>query len=171
MRALLLAVGGLVLVLAGCSNTGGGSHSPPPVKKELLPGKWKNISEAAFFTGYDFAEDGSLKMHVHGMEKPFAGHFSWTVDHKLVVELKKTPEAEKEFRKAASAFKEHINKRIADKTLSDKAGPSWLSSVPDELPGKISFKASLSEQPKDKPALLIVSTEELGEQTFEKQAD
>src|SRR5260370_35348464 len=68
MRATpLLWIGGLGLLVSGCSGSKGvgtASLAPPPLNKDLLVGKWKNpIDNPAvqFNLRYEFAGDGTLK--------------------------------------------------------------------------------------------------------------
>src|SRR6516162_5502389 len=81
MRAKFLLVGGLILLLGACSPKV--SHAPPPINKQLLTGKWKNSSETEFISGYEFAEDGTLKMIVKGMEQPVRGGYTWSGERTL----------------------------------------------------------------------------------------
>ena len=71
MRANLLVVGSLALLLGACG--GNSTHGPPPFNKHLLTGRWKNSSEAQFIAGYEFAEDGTLKVNVNGCTVPGPG--------------------------------------------------------------------------------------------------
>lgn len=161
MRAKLLLVGGMALLLGACSANV--SHAPPPVNKQLLAGKWKNSSDTLFVTGYEFAEDGSMKMTVKGMKEPVAGRYAWSGDRTLEVKYKTEADIQKAFQEAAKAYKDDVKARIKSGQLSDRAGPSILGTVPDDLPPEVTFKASFSE----KPRLLILVNESGASQTFE----
>jgi hypothetical protein len=166
MRAKLLLVGGLAL-LFGCS--GPVSHAPPPLNKELLAGKWKNASEAQFVAGYEFAGDGTLKMTILGREQPIQGRYTWSGERTLDLEYSEAPDVRQAYRAAAKAFKDQLTERIKTGKLPDRAGPSMLGAVPDELPAKATVRVAISDQPRqDQPRLLILSEQSGASQTFEK---
>ena len=161
MRAKFLLVGGLTLLLGACSPKV--SHAPPPINKQLLTGKWKNSSEAEFISGYEFAEGGNMKMTIKGMKEPVTGSYAWSGDRTLDVKFKTEADAKKAFQEAAKAYKDDVKARIKAGQLTDRAGPSILGAVPDELAPEVTFKASFSE----KPRLLILVNESGVSQTFE----
>ncbi len=151
----------MTLLLGACSSTV--SHAPPPINKQLLAGKWKNRAESQFITGYEFAEDGNMKMTVKGMKEPVTGRYAWNGERTLEVKYKTEADVQKAFQEAAKAYKDGVKGRIKAGELSDRAGPSILGAVPDELPGEESFQASFAE----KPRLLILVRESGQSQTFE----
>jgi hypothetical protein len=163
MRAKLLLVGGLALLLGACSDKA--RHAPPPLNKDLLPGKWKNSSEAQFIAGYEFTEDGKLKMTVRGMKEPVPGRYTWSGERTLDLEYRAPAKVRKAYRAAAKAYKDDVKERIKAGTLPDKAGPGILGSVRDELPDRESVRVGLAE----KPRLLMVNSDRLGSQRFEME--
>lgn len=160
MRARHLLVGGLALILGACS--GGGGSAPPPINKQLLAGKWKNASEVQFITGYEFADDGTVKMTVRGMEQPVRGRYTWG-ERTLDLEYQ-AADVQQAYKAAAKAYKEDLAQRIKDGKLYDRAGASMSAAVRDELPTKETLQVGLSEQPR----LLILTNESAVSQTFEK---
>jgi hypothetical protein len=161
LRAKFLLVGGLVLLLGAC--TAKVSHDPPPLNKQLLTGKWKNSSESQFITGYEFAENGDLKMTVKGLEKPVPGGYTWSGERTLELKFKITEDSQKAYQTAAKAYKDGVKARIKAGELTDRAGPSILGTVPDDLPAEETLRVSLAE----KPRLLILVRADGGSQTFE----
>jgi hypothetical protein len=161
MRAKLLLVGGLVLLL-GCSG-GGAPHAPPPPHKQLLDGKWKNNAEGAFIAGYEFTDDGSVKMTLVGREQPLAGRYTWSGERTLDLVY---PDADvrQAYQAAAKAYKEQLHQRVKDKKLPDRAEASMMAAIPDELPERETVRVGISEQPR----LLILNRDNGGTQTFEK---
>src|SRR5690242_12540097 len=101
MRAKLRLVGVLALLLGACSAKV--SHAPPPLNKQLLTGKWKNSAEMQFITGYEFAEDGSMKMTVQGMENAVPGRYAWSGERTLEMKFKTEADIQKAFQAAAKA--------------------------------------------------------------------
>jgi hypothetical protein len=167
MRAKLLLVGGLVLFLGACTGSGGtgnAGRAPPPLNKQLLAGKWKNASKAQFIAGYEFAEDGTLKMTVQGMDQPIHGRYSWSGERALDLEYPAAAEVRQAYQTAAKAYKERVEQRIKAKELSDKAGPGLLASVEDDLPAKETFRVGIS----DKPRLLLLTAENGASRNFEE---
>jgi hypothetical protein len=162
MRVKLLLVGVLAVPLGACSEKV--SRAPPPIDKQLLTGKWKNSSETQFISGYEFAKDGTMKMLVKGMEKPVPGRYEWSGDRTLEVKFQTEEDVQKAFRAAAKAYKDGVQERIKSGQLTDRAGPSILRSIPDELAAEETFQASFS----DKPRLLILVKAATGaSQTYE----
>jgi hypothetical protein len=161
MRAKLLLVGGLALLL-GCS--GPVSYAPPPLNKELLAGKWKNASEGQFIAGYEFADDGTVKMTVLGREQPIPGRYTWSGERTLDLEYSEAPDVRQAYRAAAKAYKDQVTERVKDRKLPDRAAPGMLAAVPDELPAKATVRVAISDQPR----LLILINEGGAPQTFEK---
>jgi hypothetical protein len=157
-------VGGLALFVGACSANVG--HAPPPLNKQLLTGKWKNSSDTQFVTGYEFAEDGTLKMIVQGMEQPVPARFTWSGERTLDMEFKVPEDIQRAYQAAAKAYKDQVRDRIKSGQLTDRAGPGMLSMVPDELPAEESLQVGLSDQPR----LLILARANGVSQTFE-QAD
>ena len=164
MRFLHLLLGGLVLGVVACG--GKVNHAPPPLKKELLIGKWKHPSDARLITGYQFAEDGTFEMTVKGVDKKVPGKFNWTGDRSLELVYKDTPqELKKAYAEAAKAFREDIKQRVKDHKLNDRAAPSILSAIEDELPNREEFQVSISEQPRE---LNLIIPESGATQRFDK---
>jgi hypothetical protein len=163
MRTKVMLVGGLVLIAGACANKN--SHAPPTFDKQLLVGKWKTVADALFVAGYEFAEDGGLKMSVKGMEKPIPGRYAWNGDRTLDLEYQLSDDAQKAYHAAVKAYKDDVEKNIESKKIPDKAGPGMLSAARDELPAKETLKASISE----KPRLLILVDQTSGTvMTFER---
>jgi hypothetical protein len=162
MRARFLFVAGMALLLSSCS--GGGSHSLPPLDKKLLTGKWKATSDSPFMAGREFAEDGTMRTTIQGMEQPLSGRYTWDGDRTLDLEYQDGPDVQKAYRAAAKAYKEGVMNRIQAGSLPDRAGPSILSTVRDEPPARETLRVGIS----DRPRLLILSGEDGGPQTFEK---
>jgi hypothetical protein len=161
MRAMLLLIGGLVL-LPGCS--GGVGHAPPPLNKELLVGKWKNSAEGQFIAGYEFAGDGTVKMTVLGREQPLPAHYTWSGERTLDLEFPEQAEVRQAYQAAAKAYKDQVQEKVKAKQLPDRAAPSMLAAVRDELPAQETVRVAISEQPR----LLILTSESGASQTFEK---
>jgi hypothetical protein len=162
MRTKLLLVAGLALLLGACS--GKVNPPPPPLNKQLLTGKWTNSSEGLLVASYEFAEDGTLKMTIRGMTQPVPGHYNWSGDRSLSLEYKPTAEVQQAYKLAAQAFKQGVKDRINRGDLPDRAGPSILNTVRDELPDSETVKVGIAQ----KPPLLILSNEEGTSQTFDK---
>lgn len=162
MRAKFLVVAGLALFLGAC--TGGGGNAPPPLDRKQLTGKWKASSEFPFISGREFAEDGTMKTTFRGMEKPLPGRYTWEGDRTLSLEYDKGDDARQAYAAAVKAFQKDVNDRIHDGRLSDRAGPSILGAIPEELPAQETFRVGISE----KPRLLILGGENGASQTFEQ---
>jgi hypothetical protein len=162
MQAKLLLAGGLALLLSSCSR--GVSHAPLPLDKQLLTGKWKPISEFPFIAGYEFSEDGTMKMTVRGMGQPVSARYSWSGERTLTLEYQATADVQQAYRAAAKAYKDDILDRIQAGKLSDRAGPSILGTIRDELPANESVRVAISEQPR----LLIIGRENGASLTLEK---
>lgn len=163
MRTKTVLVGCLMLLAGACANKV--SHAPPTFDKQLLVGKWNNIANAQFISGYEFAEDGGLKMSVKGMDKPISGRYAWSGDRALDLEYQLPDGVQKAYQAAVKAYKDDVKERVESKKLSDRAGPAMLSSVRDELPAKETVRASISE----KDHMLILVDDKSGlTMTFEK---
>jgi hypothetical protein len=147
MRAKLLLVGSLALLLGGCGGKSN-DHAPPPLNKQLLIGKWKNSAALALIAGYDFTEGGTFTMKVAGMDKPVPGRFTWSGDRDLTLKYDANEDVKKAYAAAAKVFKDQMQERVEKKELPDRALPSILSSVHDELPAEETFRVALSEQPR-----------------------
>jgi hypothetical protein len=146
MRAQLLLVASLALLLGACG--GNSTHGPPPLNKQLLTGKWKTAAELPLIAGYAFAEDGTLQVTVRGMDKPVPGRFTWSGDRDLKLTYEGGEDVKKAYQAAAKAFKDEVQDRVKKGTLPDRAVPSILGSVRDELPAEETFRVGLSEQPR-----------------------
>lgn len=163
MRAKLVLVGGLVLLAGACANKV--SHAPPTFDKQLLIGKWKNVADAQIISGYEFAEDGGLKMSVKGMDKPITGRYAWSGERALDLEYQVPDDVQKAYQAAVKVYKDDVKERVESKKISDRAGPAMLSAVRDEWPAKETVRASISE----KDHFLILVDEKSGlTMTFEK---
>jgi hypothetical protein len=163
MRGRPLLIGSLVLILGACSGKGV-SHAPPPLDKELLKGKWKNISAFAFVAAYDFRPDGSMKVTFQSMKEPLPCRYTWTGERTLEVEYPDSADLKKAYENAAKDFKDSIKDKIARKDLDGKAGPSIMGVIPDQLPEKEAFTVGIS----DPQLLVLVRKEEGGSQNFER---
>jgi hypothetical protein len=162
MRAKLLLVAILAFVLGACSRTG--APAPPPLDKHLLTGKWKSTSEAQLVAGYEFAEDGAVKVTIRGMEQPIAGRYAWSGERTLDLEYPPAAETQQAYEAAAKAYKDDVQDRIKAGKLPDRAGPSILSAVRDKWPTSEALRVALSDQPRQ----LTLINESGGSQTFEK---
>jgi len=162
MRAKILVVAGLALLLSSC--TGGAGPAPTPPEKKLLTGKWRASSDFPFIAGREFAEDGTMKTTIRGMDKPAAGRYTWDGDRTLNLEYETADDVRQAYAAAVEAYHKEVTDRIKAGKLPDRAGPSILSAVPEELPVKEIFRVGISDQPR----LLILSNESAGSQTFEK---
>ncbi len=164
MRARLLLVAGLALLAGACSGTGTGAKAPAPPDKQLLTGKWKNSGELLLVTGYEFAEDGTLKVTIRGMEQPVAGRYTWKGERTLDLEFDAGADVQQAYEAAAKAYKDDVNNRIKAGKLQDRAGPPILGAVRDKWPNSETFQVGLSA----KPPTLILSDEHGAPKTFEK---
>jgi hypothetical protein len=162
MQAKLLLVGALALVLCSCS--AGVSHAPPPLDKKLLTGKWKSVSDFPFIAGYDFSEDGTLQIAVRGMGQPVPARYTWSGERTLSLEYQAAADVQQAYKAAAKAYKAEVTDRIQTGKLSDRAGPSILGTVQDELPADESVLVGISDQPR----LLIIGRENGASLTLEK---
>jgi hypothetical protein len=162
MRAKFLLVAGLVLLLGACS--GKVSQAPPPINKQLLTGKWKNSSEVQLIAGYEFSDDGALKVTVRGMDLPVLGRYTWSGERTLDLDYKAEADVQKAYAAAAKAYKDDVRDRVKAGKLPDRAGPSILGAVRDEWPASETVQVGISEQPR----LLMLGSEGGGSQTFEK---
>jgi hypothetical protein len=166
MRAGHLVVGGLALFLGacwGCGGAGQGGHAPPPPNKQLLTGKWKNASDAQFLVGYDFADDGTVKVAVRGMGQPVRGRYTWSGERTLDLEFPAEAEVQQAYRAAAKAYRDNLEERVKAGTLLDRALPGMLAEAPTELPAKETFRVSLTDQPR----LLLLIDDRGTSHTFE----
>ena len=164
MRFLYLLFGSLVLGMCACG--GKVNHAPPPLKKELLIGKWKQLSNSRLITGYQFSEDATFQMTVKGLDKQVPGKFSWTGDRTIELVYKDAPDdLKKAYTEAAKAFREDIQNRVKNHTLNERAVPSMLSTVKYELPSKEELQVSISEQPRE---MTLIDPENGTTQRFEK---
>jgi hypothetical protein len=164
MRARLLVVAGLALHLGACSGTGTGAKAPAPLDKQQLIGKWKNPGELLLVTGYEFAEGGTLKATIRGMEQPVSGRYAWKGERTLSLEYEAGADVQQAYEAAAKAFKDEVNDRINAGKLPDRARPSILGAVREKWPNSETFQVGMSE----KPLTLMLSDEHGATQTFEK---
>jgi hypothetical protein len=159
-----LIVGSLCLLLGACSRSGG-VPPPPPINKQLLVGPWKNQAEMDFLTGYEFADNGSVKMTVKEMEQPVTGRYAWSGERTLEVEFPAAPDVRKAFKAAVKAYKDHLADFVKTQKLDGRIIPSLSMKVPDALPDKETFRVALSEQ----SPLLILHKDNGVTQTFERK--
>ena len=164
MRVKLLLIGVLALVIGACSPTSTVTNAPPPLDKKLLTGKWKNNSDFQLISGYEFAEDGALKVTILGMGPSLVGRHSWSGERTLDLEYQLTPEVQQAYEAAAKAYKDDVEDRIKTGKLDSHAGPSILGTVRDKWPATETIKVSFSE----KPRLFMVEGEGGFKQTFDK---
>jgi hypothetical protein len=163
MRALhLVWIGGLSLLLGGCSS--GGGLAPPPLNKDLLTGKWKSAVENQFISGYEFKGDGSFKVTFDGMEQPLTGKYTWSGDRSLDVEYPSEGEIRKAYAEAVKAYKTHFMERVKAGEIPDRAAGS-LSVIREELPAKETLKVAIIEQP---PVELSLTDELATSRRFQK---
>jgi hypothetical protein len=162
MRAKFLVVAGVALFLSSCG--GGGNPAPPPIDKKLLAGKWKSTSDFPFIVGYEFAEDGTMKTTVRGMDKPAPGRYSWGGERTLNLEYDAKDDVRQAYQAAVKAYQKEVEDRIKGGKLDSRAGPSILGAVPDALPTNETFRVGMSE----KPRLLILNNDSGVSQTLEK---
>jgi hypothetical protein len=146
MRAKNLVVCGLALLLGACS--GGNNHAPPPLNKQLLTGKWRSESDIQLIEGYDFADDGTVKVAIQGMKEPVSAHYAWSGERMLDLEYPEAADVRKAYSKAAKAYKDGLAARVKSGDLPDKALGPMSGAVPDELPPKETLQVSLSEKPR-----------------------
>ncbi len=166
MRAKFLLVAGLVFFVGACSGTGQGTgnRAPAPLHKQLLTGKWKNSGDLVLVTGYEFAEDGTLKVLIRGMAQPVAGRYAWNGERTLGLEYQAGADVQQAYEAAVNAYKDEVNTRVKAGKLPDRALPSILGAVRDKWPSSETFRVAMSE----KPATLMLSDEQGASQTFEK---
>jgi hypothetical protein len=164
MRAKLLFVVGLALLPGACAGSVNKPAPPPPLNKQLLAGKWKNSSNDQIIAGYEFAEDGTLKVTIRKMEKPVLAHYTWSGERTISVEYQAPADVQEAYKATAKAYKDDVMDRIKTGKLPERAGPSILGSVQDELPASETFRVAIAEQPR----LLMLGKEDGGSQTFEK---
>ena len=162
MRILFLLVGGLALLLGACSRKV--SHAPAPLHKEWLAGKWKSSSDTQFIAGYEFTDDGKLKMSLRGLKRPVRGHYTWSGERTLDMEY--SADFQEAYRAAARAYKKQVKDRIRAGELPDRAAPGMLGAVSDDLPAKETFRVAISESAE--PRLLILNKETGASQQFEQ---
>jgi hypothetical protein len=163
MRAKFLIVIGLGLLLSACSPPRV-NQPPPPLKKELLPGKWVSTSEDLLIAGYEFTADGIVKVTVRGMAQPIQARYTWSGDRTVDVDYQLKPEVQEAYKAAVKAYKEGVQDRIKKGKLPDRAAASIMGTAPDELPANETMHVALSE----KPAFLILERGEGNSQTFDK---
>src|SRR5262249_7627090 len=138
----------------------------PPLDKRLLSGTWKNSSDVQLISGYEFADDGGLKVSIRGMAQPLTGRYSWNGDRSLSLEYQMPDEGQQAYAAAAKEYKEDVRDRIKEGKLLDRAGPSIIGSVRDTWPAnEIVQVGGLSE----KPRMLIINSEGGVSQTFDPQ--
>jgi hypothetical protein len=163
MRGKLLFVIGLALLLSACSPPRV-NQPPPPLKKELLSGKWVSTTDGLLIAGYEFSADGTVKVNVRGMEKPIQARYTWSGDRTVDLDYQLTDEVQQAYKAAVKTYKEGVNDRIKKGKLPDRAAASIMSTAPDELPAKETMRVALSE----KPAFLMLERGEGSSQTFDK---
>jgi hypothetical protein len=163
MRLLFLLIASLALFLGSCSSKGGG-HAPPPLNKEWLVGKWKNVSTALFFSGCEFKEGGAVTITFQSMKQPVTGRYTWSGERTVDVEYPQEAEVREAYQTAAKEYKEDIKKRIESKDLDPKAGPSIMGMVPDKIPDKEALRVGIS----DPKFLILVRIEDGATWNFEK---
>jgi hypothetical protein len=166
MRAPLLLVGGLALLLGACSGKGapgkGAGSAPLPLKKELMAGKWKNISDTSLISEVEFGANNTLKTRVQGMKEPIEGRYTWSGEREITVEYR-ADDVQKAYEAAVKAYKEDLKERVKNKKLYERAALSLSSTVPDHWPAHEKFGVAITEEPR-----LILTNEEGGQKTFEK---
>jgi hypothetical protein len=164
MRAKPLLVGGLALLLGACSS-GKVSHAPPPLNKELLVGKWKTGSEAQFIAGYEFAADGALKLTLRGMRQPVPGRYAWSGERTLDLEYQPSEELKQAYQAAVRGHRDRVQELVTSGQLPDRAAPSILGGLRDELPAKEMYQVALTDKPR---ALTLIVPGTGGTRMFEK---
>jgi hypothetical protein len=100
-------------------------------------------------------------MTVNGMKQPVPGRYSWDGERTLRVEYQ-LADVQQAYREAAKAYKDDVVDRIKRKILTERAGPSMLGAVPDELPAGEKFQVGISDQPR----MLILNSEQGASQTY-----
>jgi hypothetical protein len=163
MRAKPLFVLGLALFLGACSPKV--NRAPPPLNKQLLTGKWKNTSDEQIIAGYEFGEDGTLKVTVRGMGQPVLAHYAWNGERTLGVDYQAPAEVQQAYKATAKAFKDGVRDRIRTGKLPAVAGPSVLGAVRDELPASETVRVALEEN----PPFLILDRENSTSETLKKE--
>lgn len=165
MHTKLICAASLALLLGACTKKA--VYAPPsPPNKELLIGKWKTDSPTLFVLGYDFAADGSVKTHIHGLKEPIPAHFTWNGERAIDVEYK--PEDQKKLKEAAKVYKDWVRAEAKNKkegAVSGRAEASMLGRVPDDPPVKETFNVSLTEKPQ---VTLTLRTSDGGSTIFDK---
>jgi hypothetical protein len=92
------------------------------------------------------------------------GRYTWDDERTLNLEYETADDVRQAYAAAVEAYQKEVKDRIQAGKLPDRAGPSILGAVSDELPAKETFRVGLSEQPR----LLILGGENGTSQTFEK---
>ncbi len=160
MRVLCLLLAGALGLLAGaCAKAPVPKHEVTPVSKykELLSGRWQRAEKEPFLQGYEFGEDGKVKMTVQGLADSIEGKYTWSGDRELKIEYRASEEARKRFAAAVRAFKEPGQKLLAE-GKDGKAAlgiQKSLESLPDELPASETVKVVLGEEPV--PVLILTT--------------
>lgn len=163
MRATLLLAGVLALLAGACSDKGGkGGHASPPLNKQLLAGKWKNVSDVLLITGFEFGADGTVKMTVQGMKQPVAGRYTWSGERTLDLEYQ-AADVQQAYQAAAKAYKDDLKEQAKKGKLYDRAVTSMSAAVRDQLPAGEKFQVALPEGER----LLILVNESGATQNFE----
>jgi hypothetical protein len=166
MRATLLLVGGVGLLVGACSDKGGkggpAPTPPPPLNKQLLAGEWKSVSEVLFIAGFEFGEDGTMKMIVRGMDKPVPGRYTWSGERTLSLQYQ-AADVRKAYQEAARAYRDQVKKNVEARKLYERAAPSLMAAARDELPTEEKFQVSIAEQPR----LLILINQDGSSLQFE----
>jgi hypothetical protein len=152
MRTASLLIASLALILGACSSKK--STAPPFLDKNLLNGKWKNVSQVPFFAGWEFGNDGTVKMIILDVKDPIPGQYTWSGDRTLVVEYSKEADVKKTYEAAAKAYKDGIKERISKKKMDGKAARSMLGAVEDKLPEKETYTVEITD-----PHFLVLNRE------------
>jgi hypothetical protein len=145
MRAstFLLLIGSLALFQGACSSKK--ETPPPPIKKDLVVGKWKIPTGAPFLVGYEFGEDGSLKMTVQGLKQPIKGRYTWSDERSMEVEYLMEGDVREAYETAAQAYKKRIRDQVEKQIMDSKMASGLLVSTMENLPDKETFRVGITD--------------------------
>jgi len=163
--AFRLLTCGIGLLLTACG-TPKEDHSPPPLDKDMLLGKWEADDPEQLVQGYEFAAEKSLRMKLKQVPETVPGTYDWSGNASLTMEYRPSVEAKKASATVLAAVKQDLRDRAKKTPGPVGAGlENAANNYPDELPAKELLRIGLSDR---YGPVLVITTEKGLNMRFKK---
>jgi uncharacterized protein (TIGR03066 family) len=156
---------GLGLLLTACGSPKE-DHSPPPLDKDMLLGKWEADDPEQLIQEFEFAADKSLHLKLRQVEETVPGTYEWSGNASLTLEYRPSDEAKKASAAVLAAVKQDLRDRAKKTPGPVGAGlQNAANNYPDELPAKETLRIGMSDR---YGPVLVVTTEKGLNMRFKK---